>query len=98
MTHRGIKAGIYELDELETTFVNGIQDVLYRISNIPEFVDYNNYLGNQLNTKKEGDKKLEKLMLNVKEKKTNDNKNTERNNDNGGIGKEKIRIRRKLQF
>ena len=98
MTHRGIKAGIDELDELETTFVNGIQDVLYRISNIPEFVDYNNYLGNQLNTKKEGDKKLEKLMLNVKEKKTNDNKTTERNNDNGGIGKEKITIRRKLQF
>lgn len=97
MTNRGVKAGIDELEDLENTFVNGIQDILERISNIPEFIDYNNYLGNQLNTTKEGDKKLEKLMMKVKENHINDN-NTKKYNDNGRIGKEKIKIRRKLQF
>ena len=94
MTHRGIKAGIEELDELETTFVDNIQDILERISDLPEFTEYNNYLGNQLNTKKEGDSKLTKFMATVKEK-PND---TREDNNFGGTGKEKIRIRRKLQF
>ena len=97
MTNRGVKAGIDELEDLENTFVNGIQDILERISNIPEFIDYNNYLGSQLNTTKEGDKKLEKLMMKVKENHINDN-NTKKYNDNRRIGKEKIKIRRKLQF
>lgn len=83
MTHRGIKAGIDELNELENTFVDNIQDILERISTLPEFVQYNNYLGNQLNTKKEGDKKLKKLMIKVK----------------GDINdKSTIKIKRKLQF
>ena len=83
MTHRGIKAGIDELNELENTFVDNIQDILERISTLPEFAEYNNYLGNQLNTKKEGDKKLKKLMIRVK----------------GDINdKSTIKIKRKIQF
>jgi uracil-DNA glycosylase family 4 len=84
ITHKGIKAGIDELNELEQIFVDNIQDVLEQISILPEFVEYNDYLGKQLNTKKEGDKKLKKLMLKVKEN-LNDNKKT-------------IKIRRKIQF
>jgi uracil-DNA glycosylase family 4 len=87
MTHRGIKAGIDELDELENTFLDNIQDILERISTLPEFVEYNNYLGNQLNTKKEGDKKLKKLMIRVKES------SNDRNEKDAGS-----KIRRRLQF
>jgi DNA polymerase I-like protein with 3'-5' exonuclease and polymerase domains len=92
MTHRGVKAGINELNELEETFKDNIQDVLERISNLPEFIEYNNYLGNQLNTKKEGDSKLKKFMATIKEKTNGDDLLT------NGIEKEKVTIRRKLQF
>jgi CRISPR/Cas system CMR-associated protein Cmr5 small subunit len=92
MTHRGVKAGINELNELEETFKDNIQDVLERMSNLPEFIEYNNYLGNQLNTKKEGDSKLKKFMATIKEKTNGDDLLT------NGIEKEKIKIRRKLQF
>jgi len=84
ITHKGIKAGIDELNELEKTFIDNIQDVLEQISNLPEFIEYNEYLGKQLNTKKEGDKKLTKLMLKVKEN-LNDTTTT-------------TTIRRKIQF
>jgi uracil-DNA glycosylase family 4 len=92
MTHRGVKAGINELNELEETFKDNIQDVLERISNLPEFIEYNNYLGNQLNTKKEGDSKLKKFMATIKENTNGDDLLT------NGIEKEKVTIRRKLQF
>ena len=86
MSHRGVKAGIDELDELENTFEDNIQDILERISILPEFVEYNNYLGNRLITKKQGDKNLKKLMVKVKE------------NSNDGNEKTTIKIRRKIQF
>ena len=95
MTHKGIKAGIDELDELEDTFVDNIQDILERISTLPEFIKYNEYLGNQMNTKKEGDKKLKRLMVNVKE---NTNNDSIQNNNFERPKTEKITIRRKLQF
>lgn len=95
MSHRGVKAGIEQLDELETTFVDNIQDVLERIAALPEFIEYNNYLGNQLNTKKEGDKKLEKLQLNIKE---NTNEQTKTKHDTARIGRKTLRIKRKIQF
>lgn len=95
MSHRGVKAGIEQLDELENIFVENIQDILERIATLPEFIKYNNYLGDQLNTKKEGDKKLEKLQLNIKE---NVNEQTKTHIDTATIGGKTIRIKRKIQF
>jgi uracil-DNA glycosylase family 4 len=92
MSHRGVKIGIDKLNELEEIFIENIQDTLERIATLPEFIEYNEYLGKQLNTKKEGDNKLEKLQLKIKEV-TND-----RNKDTARIGKHTIRIKRKLQF
>ena len=90
MSHRGVKAGIDELDELESTFEDNIQDILERISILPEFVEYNDYLGNRLTTKKQGDKKLKKLMIKVKGDSNESNRKT--------MEKSTIKIRRKIQF
>jgi uracil-DNA glycosylase family 4 len=95
MSHKGVKAGIEELDELENIFNENIQDVLERIAILPEFIEYNDYLGEQLNTKKEGDKKLEKLQLKIKE---DMNGNANKENKHTRIGRKTIRIRRKIQF
>jgi uracil-DNA glycosylase family 4 len=96
MSWAGVKAGIDELNELENIFVDNIQDTLEQISQLPEFIEYNEYLGKQINTKKEGDKKLEKLQLKIKEDKFNVQAST--NNNKARIGKKTIRIRRKLQI
>jgi DNA polymerase I-like protein with 3'-5' exonuclease and polymerase domains len=96
MSWAGVKAGIDKLNELEKIFNENIQDILEQISTLPEFIEYNEYLGKQINTKKEGDKKLEKLQLKIKEKKPN--VQTQTNNNTTRLGRKTIKIKRKIQF
>ena len=96
MTHKGINAGNDELEEIETTLVNHMEDVLTRITQIPEFIEYNKYLEDKTNLKSTSNKQLKTLSIKMKGdgkyEKSIDNDATNNNE------KKKKPIRRKLSF
>ena len=63
MSQAGIKIGQDELNELETTLKDKMDKVLTKISEIPEFINYNKYLEDKTNLNKSTEKKLKKLLI-----------------------------------
>lgn len=95
MTKAGIKIGQEELDSLETQLINKMESVLNRISHIPEFIEYNNYLEDKTNLSKSTDKKLESLSIKMKGDGTYGKTQSKGKRDNTRSNKP---IRRKLSF
>jgi hypothetical protein len=95
MSKAGIKIGQNELDSLETTLIKKMESVLTRISQIPQFKAYNNYLEDKTNLSKSTDKKLKSLSIKMKGDGTYDENNKGTRKNDTASGKP---IRRKLSF
>jgi uracil-DNA glycosylase family 4 len=95
MSKAGIKIGQDELDSLETTLIKKMESVLTRISQIPQFKAYNNYLEDKTNLSKSTDKKLKSLSIKMKGDGTYDENNKGTRKNDTASGKP---IRRKLSF
>jgi hypothetical protein len=95
MSKAGIKIGEEELDSLETNLKTKMWSVLNRISHIPEFIEYNNYLEDKTNLSKSTDKKLQSLSVKMKGDGTYDKTQSKRK---ASIKENNKPIRRKLSF
>ncbi len=89
MTKRGIKIGEQELENLEQQLTDKMQDVLHQIAELPEFIQYNNYLKDKTNLKQSTSKELKTLTVKMKGDVTNVQSTDKKSNKP---------IRRKLSF
>jgi len=90
MTKAGIKISEEELENLEEELIDQMELILKKISEIPQFIHYNNYLEDKTNLSKSTDKQLKSLSIKMKGDGTYENKS-----NNTASGKP---IRRKLSF
>jgi hypothetical protein len=87
MTQRGIPIGENEFDEINLKLDEAIDNVIKEISDIPEFIEYNDYLKDKVTNVKSNDATIKSLIESTKRKDIN-------NDEQGTHG----RINRKVSF
>ena len=92
MTQRGIPIGEKEFDSIDVELELNINKVIKEITEIPEFIEYNDYLKDKVVNKSSGDKAVKELIQSTK-RKENDNDTIAEN-----LKRINGRINRKISF